>query len=214
MRENSLKFNRFVLTFWFFQYIIVLYIQRCIYEVLYMSTRLVILGLLRDKPLYGYELKNIIEKNMGDWTSIAFGSIYFALNKLNEEGLVERVSEEKIGNRPSRSIYQITESGKEEFIVLLKEIWQKYEREYYQLDVALAFSGALPIDEVKDYIKKRIGFLEDGIKHIEEHKKEQLSKPGIPRLAKAVFSHTEYHIKAEFDWLTSILEDYNKGELP
>ncbi len=179
-----------------------------------MSTRLVILGLLRDKPLYGYELKNIIEKDMGDWTSIAFGSIYFAMNKLNEEGFVERVSEEKIGNRPSRSVYQITEKGKEEFILLLKEIWQKYEREYYQLDIALAFSGVLPLNEIKEYIKKRIGFLEVAVKHIEEHKKEQLSKPDVPGLAKVVFSHTEYHIKAESDWLKSILEDFDKGELP
>ena len=55
-----------------------------------MSTRLVILGLLRDRPLYGYEIKHIIEEHMGDWTSIAFGSIYFALNKLAEEDFIEK----------------------------------------------------------------------------------------------------------------------------
>jgi len=53
-----------------------------------MSVRLVILGLLCDRPLYGYEIKQIIEEHMGDWTSIAFGSIYFALDKLAEEGFV------------------------------------------------------------------------------------------------------------------------------
>jgi len=52
-----------------------------------MSTRLVILGLLRERPLYGYEIKHVIEDHMGDWTSIAFGSIYFALGKLTEIGL-------------------------------------------------------------------------------------------------------------------------------
>lgn len=76
-----------------------------------MSTRLVILGLLRDQHLHGYEIKQIIEEHMGDWTSIAFGSIYFALGKLSEEGLIEKVATEKEGNRPSRSIYQITEGG-------------------------------------------------------------------------------------------------------
>jgi DNA-binding PadR family transcriptional regulator len=89
-----------------------------------MSTRLVILGLLRDQPLHGYEIKQIIEEHMGDWTSIAFGSIYFALGKLSEEGLIEMAVTEKKGNRPSRSVYQITESGRSEFLRLLKEVWR------------------------------------------------------------------------------------------
>jgi Fe2+ or Zn2+ uptake regulation protein len=57
-----------------------------------MSVKLVILGLLRERPLYGYEIKQIIEEHMGDWTSIAFGSIYFALDKLAKEGFVEKVA--------------------------------------------------------------------------------------------------------------------------
>ena len=76
-----------------------------------MSTRLVILGLLRERPLYGYEIKHIIEDHMGDWTNIAFGSIYFALKKLAEEGFVERAAVEREGNRPSRTVYQLTPAG-------------------------------------------------------------------------------------------------------
>jgi DNA-binding PadR family transcriptional regulator len=35
-----------------------------------------------------YEIKHIIEEHTGDWTSIAFGSIHFALRKLAEEGFI------------------------------------------------------------------------------------------------------------------------------
>ena len=59
-----------------------------------MSVRLVLLGLLLDGPKYGYELKHIIEDHMGDWTSIAFGSIYFALDKLSKEEFIEKVGVE------------------------------------------------------------------------------------------------------------------------
>jgi DNA-binding PadR family transcriptional regulator len=178
-----------------------------------MSTRLVILGLLKDKPLHGYELKQIIEERMDDWTSIAFGSIYFALDKLNEEGFVERISEERIGNRPSRSVYQITEKGKEEFTVLQKEIWQDFSRQYYPLDIALAFSGSLPPEEVKGYLRKRIDFLDAALKHIEEHKKEQLSQLDMPKIAKAIFNHAECHVRAERSWLVGLLEGFESGEL-
>ncbi|PKO14362.1 MAG: hypothetical protein CVU39_15105 [Chloroflexi bacterium HGW-Chloroflexi-10] len=57
-----------------------------------MIVRLVILGLLRDRPLYGYEIKQVIEEHMSDWTSIAFGPIYFALDKLVEKGFVKKIS--------------------------------------------------------------------------------------------------------------------------
>ncbi len=177
-----------------------------------MSTRLAILGLLLNKPIHGYELKRIIEENMGDWTNIAFGSIYFALNKLNEEGLVEQISQEKVGNRPSRSIYKVTEKGKNEFLTLLREIWQKYEREFYSLDIALAFSNYISVREIKGYIQNRIDKIEDILKYIENHKQEQLVKKEVPKMAKAVFSHSEHHLKAELDWLKEVLDNLMKGE--
>ena len=104
-----------------------------------MSTRVVILGLLPRKPLHGYEIKQIIESHMGDWTSIAFGSIYFALDKLSDEGLVERASVEQHGNRPSRSIFRITGKGREEFLRLLRKTWNEVERSYFDLDIGLFF---------------------------------------------------------------------------
>ncbi len=177
-------------------------------------TRMVILGLLREKPLHGYELKQIIEEHMGDWTSIAFGSIYFALGKLKEEGLVEIKIEERVGNRPSRSIYQITEKGRQEFISSLKECWQKIEREYYPLDVALAFPGELPDEEIIGYIQKRILILKESLKYLSAHKEQQLSLPGVPKTAQAIFSHTEYHLKAELEWLNSILKEFTGRNLP
>ena len=95
----------------------------------FLSTRLVILGLLQWRPLYGYEIKQIIEERMGDWTDIAFGSIYFALDKLTDEGLIERVSIEQKGNRPSRSVYEITDAGRTEFLNLLRQTWQELDRQ-------------------------------------------------------------------------------------
>jgi DNA-binding PadR family transcriptional regulator len=179
-----------------------------------MSTRLVLLALLRDKPLHGYELKHIIEEHMGDWTNIAFGSIYFALNKLNEEGFVERAGEEKIGNRPSRSVYRITDKGKKEFLAILRESWRKYEREYHSLDIALAFSDALPREEVMGYLAQRINLVKNIIRHIEEHGREQTSRPEVPKIARAIFSHSAHHFKAELAWLKEILADFENNRLP
>ena len=179
-----------------------------------MSTRLVILGLLRERKLYGYEIKHIIEEHMGDWTSIAFGSIYFALGKLTEEGLLEKVAVEKYGNRPSRSVYEITEKGTEEFYRLVREVWRNPQRQYYTMDIALFFMSTLPAAEVTGYIEEQIKSLEGALMHILRHREETLSDEHVPRFAAAVFDHSHVHIKAELAWLQDLKEKIEKGDYP
>jgi DNA-binding PadR family transcriptional regulator len=181
-----------------------------------MSTRLVILGLLRERPLYGYELKHIIEEHMGDWTNIAFGSIYFALKKLSEEGFVEQIAIEREGRRPSRSVYQITEAGQVEFLRLLREVWREVERHYYAIDIALAFIEALPIEEVKGYVGNRIAQLEETLQHLDEHKAEILALEEVPRkaAAAAVFEHSGAHFEAELSWTQSLLAQIENEAIP
>jgi DNA-binding PadR family transcriptional regulator len=178
-----------------------------------MSTRLVILGLLRDQPLYGYELKQIIEEQMGDWTSIAFGSVYFALGKLSEEGLIEKVATKKEGNRPSRSIYQITQEGRAEFLRLLREVWGGLEREYFAIDIGLAFMNALPQDEIKGYLHKRLAQLGGILHYLGSHEQEQMTQPDIPSSAVAIFEHSRAHLEAELSWTKEMLEKIEQGKL-
>jgi DNA-binding PadR family transcriptional regulator len=177
-----------------------------------MSTKLVILGLLKKKPLYGYEIKQIIESRMGDWTSIAFGSIYFALNKLSEDNLIQKIVEEQEGNRPSRSIYKITEAGEREFVSLLKDVWKTDEQIFFPLDIALFFIRALPRAEVIKLLKIRVKGIEMGLHHLTEHKNETLSIKKIPKIGKAIFEHSEAHLGAEFKWLKGLIKGLESGE--
>jgi DNA-binding PadR family transcriptional regulator len=177
-----------------------------------MTVRLVILGLLRQRSLYGYEIKQIIEDHMSDWTSIAFGSIYFALDKLAEEGCIEKICIEQKGKRPSRSVYQITDSGRGEFLRLLREGWQQIEQEYFSLDICLFFLESLPLEEVKKYLNIRQKALKDALQHIQSHRVEQLSNLQVPRLAGAIFDHTLFHTQAELNWLTDLQKKFESGE--
>ena len=179
-----------------------------------MSVRLVILGLLRERPLYGYEIKQIIEEHMSDWTSIAFGSIYFALEKLADEKFVSKVQIEQAGRRPSRSVFEISQTGREEFSRLLREAWQQVERQYFSIDICLFFLDSLPLEEVKRYLKMRQAGLQATLEHICAHRDEQLSLPEVPRLAEAIFDHTLAHTQAELDWISNLLNKLESGEYP
>jgi DNA-binding PadR family transcriptional regulator len=189
-----------------------LHIYKLEYIILNMSTRLVILGLLRDKPLYGYEIKQIIEEHMNDWTSIAFGSIYFALDKLADEGLIEKIATEQEGNRPSRSVYQITSGGVNEFFHLLRDTWSEVERSYYSLDIGLFFFSALPPAEIKSYVQERIQYLQSALQHLPDHESSAMKDDRVPPVARAIFSHSIIHLKAELEWTRDLLSRIENGE--
>ena len=89
------------------------------------ATRLLILGVLRHKqPTHGYDVRRELEAWQAErWANIAYGSIYFALNKMAEEGLVEVVDTDQVGKRPARTTYTITAAGEAEFQRLLREYW-------------------------------------------------------------------------------------------
>lgn len=179
-----------------------------------MIVRLVILGLLRERPLYGYEIKQIIEEHMNDWTSIAFGSIYFALDKLADEKFVEKVQIEHTGKRPSRSVYQITGAGRDEFLRLLRAEWQQVERQYFSIDICLFFLETIPLAEVKNYLKTRQTALRSMLEHLQNHRSEQLAIPEVPRLAIAIFDHSFVHAQTELNWVTDLLQKLESGEYP
>ena len=50
-----------------------------------------VLGLLRESELHGYELKKRLREVLGPLSSVSFGSLYPALNKLEAAGLVKAV---------------------------------------------------------------------------------------------------------------------------
>jgi len=168
---------------------------------------------LREKPLYGYEIKQIIEEHMSDWTSIAFGSIYFALNKLEEERFIEKVEVEQKGKRPSREVYQITDLGREEFLRLLRSVWIELEKQNYSIDVGLAFMSSLPVDELKKYMQSRVKKLEGILVYLDNHEEDEKSKSQMPPAAFAIFNHSRIHFNAELEWTRDLLNQLENGKV-
>lgn len=175
-----------------------------------MSTRLVVLGLLQDRPLHGYEIKHVIEDHMGDWTSIAFGSIYFALKKLTEEGLIEVSATERTGNRPSRTVYALTDAGREEFLRLLRGLWGHVERQYFAIDLGLFFLDALSGEELAGFIDQRSDGLRETLAHLAKHREESLADPHVPGRARFIFDHSRAHLEAELAWTQELRTELRK----
>jgi DNA-binding PadR family transcriptional regulator len=91
-----------------------------------MSLKYGILGLLAERPLHGYEVKNRFESLMGGTWEVNFGQIYTTLQRLERDQLVEAAGQR--GDR-GKLAYRLTDAGGRE----LQEWLNRPESEPQQL---------------------------------------------------------------------------------
>lgn len=113
-----------------------------------MDVRTICLGLLTRGEATGYEIKKQFEEDgFQHFAEASFGSIYPALGRLTEEGLV-RVRDEPQDKRPDRKVYSITPAGRESFVSALMNPLQE-DRHRSPFTFAMLFSHLLPDDRVR-----------------------------------------------------------------
>lgn len=84
-----------------------------------MDVRTICLGILTRGDATGYEIKKLFEDcRFSYFVEASFGSIYPALSRLTDDGLVS-VREEAGGRRPDRKVYSITPKGRDAFVASL-----------------------------------------------------------------------------------------------
>ena len=143
---------------------------------------LVILGLLKEGPKHGYQIKKLLKNVLGVFTSFESTSIYYPLKSLEEKGYLTR-EVYKQGLRPQRYIYKLTAKGKEELDRLLIDNFLSLRRPFVNVDLSLYFlpfideeilSRKLKIrlkalERVKRWLAKRIGdFRQKDKKHLKK----------------------------------------------
>jgi len=79
-----------------------------------------ILGLLKERPMHGYELKKRLSYMLGHFWTVSYGSLYPALKRLEKSGSIERAYSVKEKTR-NRNVFRITVRGETEFMRLLTE---------------------------------------------------------------------------------------------
>lgn len=85
-----------------------------------MSTKTLVLILLRVKPMTGYELAQNTKISVDPLWSATHSQIYGALRKLERDGLVESTTEVR-GERMEKQVYHLTAAGEAAFQSWLTE---------------------------------------------------------------------------------------------
>jgi len=178
-------------------------------------TRVLVLGVLQKQPMHGYEVRRELESwNAEQWANITYGSIYFSLSKMAEEQLVEVVSTDERGNRPARTVYAITASGREEFDRLLRELWWNYRPAVDPFRVALSFMDCLPRHELVAALRHRAGGLHSLLDAFPFAIEGKLRDPKTPRHLSEVLRLVAAHVETQLNWVEDAIGKVERAEIP
>jgi DNA-binding PadR family transcriptional regulator len=117
---------------------------------------LAVLSYLSREPMHPYELSKTL-RNYGDARSIKFnhGSLYMVVQQLAKAGFVAEQEVNRDGARPERTVYQITDAGREELRDWLRELVGE-QHEYPAFVSALSLISALTPNEVLPLLRNRL----------------------------------------------------------
>jgi PadR family transcriptional regulator AphA len=114
------------------------------------ATAYVILGLVRNEPRSGYEIKAVVDNSTRFFWAAGYGQIYPELKNLAEAGLILGTDSPTGGRR--RTVYEITADGEEELRAWLRQSPRTFEIRDEGL-LKLFFADALPREEALEILR-------------------------------------------------------------
>ena len=119
-----------------------------------------LLGLIYEKPLNAYEIIKLLNyMNVKWWFNIADSTVYSTLKILEKRELISGAIE-KIGNMPDRTVYSLSDKGKEEFINTLRASILQFNYDTNIFSIAAFFLNTFTSDEQQKLLQERLDILQ------------------------------------------------------
>lgn len=121
---------------------------------------LFVLAELMPRPAHPYELGRLLTEHGKD-RNVRYtrSSLYTVVNQLLKAGFIAEQETVRDTQRPERTVYTITESGRSELRDWLRELIATPREEYPQFVSALSLMMVLPPDDAIDLLGKRLSIL-------------------------------------------------------
>jgi DNA-binding PadR family transcriptional regulator len=172
-----------------------------------------LLAMLVERPMHPYEMATELRgRGKEHDLKIQWGSLYTVVQNLEKHGFIEAAETTREGRRPERTVYQLTQEGREEAADWLREIVGVPEREFPKLRTALSVIGVLPPDEVIQLIGQRITVLD---RQLAEARADLVkAQDVVPRIFLVEAEYSLALEQAEAEWLRGLLAELRAGTLP
>jgi DNA-binding PadR family transcriptional regulator len=174
---------------------------------------LTVLNLLSECPMHPYQIERVIRERHKEWAMGKTRSLYHAVDRLVEDELIEPLETSREGKRPERTVYAITELGREEQQAWLVDLLQEPAPEHPLFMVAVNFLAYLPAPTALEALRVRAVALEGQIASVEVWQRALNQELRLPRV---VTMEVELHLalqRAELAWVRSVIAEIESGKL-
>ena len=172
-----------------------------------------ILELLDERPMHPYELAATMrDRHHDEFIRLNFGTLYHTVEVLERTGLIVSVEREKEGRRPERTIYELTDPGRELLIKVVSEILAQPTREYANFAAGLMFMHHLKAKHAARLLNERVAALAAKAEKLTRVMSE-LRTAGVTRLAIIELEHKIAMLEAERAWVSKLETEISEGRL-
>lgn len=179
-------------------------VEELCYNFFAMIQDLVLLGLLKEGPKHGYEIKKTISQVLNIFTNVDSKSIYYPLRRLEKKGLVVKRLGRK-GRRPEKLIYKITKEGEEVFERLLNDNFLTFQRPIFNMDLSLYFLPLVKSGLAKSRLRSRLRGMKRIIRWLKERKADLEKKRKSYHLL-AIIEHQIELTKADINFTQNLIK--------
>jgi DNA-binding PadR family transcriptional regulator len=161
---------------------------------------LVLLSLLAERPMHGYEANLELERRcIRDWASISRPQVYYSLEKLAAAGFINKKPSSEPAAGPERAVFATTQRGRAATATALeREEWTN-QRDHPIFPTWLALSWLARPGVFQQQLRRRRKFVEQELAREKETLRSILTEVGHP-----------HH---EAVWMVSLVIDQFRTEL-
>ncbi|MFI5912606.1 PadR family transcriptional regulator [Dactylosporangium sp. NPDC051541] len=171
-----------------------------------------ILATLYQRPMHPYEIAAEMRgRGKEQDFKIQWGSLYTVVGNLEKHGFIQAAETTRAGRRPERTVYSLTEAGRDECVDWLRELVGAPEREYPKLRAALSVLGVLPPDEAVYLLHKRVEIL--GHQIAAEEAQLTAASGAVPRIFTVEAEFGLALLRAEAEFVRGIVAEIEAGTL-
>ncbi|KEO84608.1 PadR family transcriptional regulator [Tumebacillus flagellatus] len=173
---------------------------------------LLILGLLCSEDLHPYEVMQILrERTMERVVKLNIGTIYYNFEMLLKRGDIAVKEVVHDSRRPDKTVYRITDQGRERFQELLKKQFESESVQVHPLYPALLFARYGEVAAIRKALLKR----RKHIAKLRDQLAQELSRTEEPAHWSTlhILKNGWLHHQAELEWLDAFLQELDEKHL-
>src|SRR5215467_12213270 len=162
---------------------------------------LAVLRLLHERPMHPYEMHQLVRDRGTDFVvKVRAGSLYHTVERLDRLGLIEQLETGREGRRPERTVYAITDAGRDEFMTNLRDLVRFPAEEFPAFAAALEMLATIDPAISRRLLEQRTLSLEGEIAGTEQVA-GTLSKSGLRRINLIEAEYVQHMCEAELRWV-------------